>query len=119
MNKEIAREIATRWLARLRAPNSKQKRRFIQDHKSACAIGHAGQACADLLGLPIKDGILWWPDKPETPVSTRDVLDRLVEHGFKEASLYTVIKLNDQSRLSLPEIADWVEDQLQRDGVLS
>jgi hypothetical protein len=118
MNKEIAREIATRWLARLRDPKSKQAWRLLQDHDHACALGHGALVCADLLGLPVKRGFLRRPAEPNRRAFVSDVIKRMVAFGFKEACLNHVIKLNDQDWLSLPEIADWLENQLQRDGVL-
>jgi hypothetical protein len=118
MHREIAREVAARWLTRLRNPNSKQARRLLQDRDAACAIGHAGQACADLLGLPIKDGLLRRPDEPNKSAFTSDVIDRMVALGFSEALLNLVIGLNDRDGVSLAEIADWLENELQCDGVL-
>jgi hypothetical protein len=118
MHRKIAREIATRWLTRLRDPNSKQARRLLQDRDAACAIGHAGQACADLLGLPVKNGLLRQPEEPDESAFTSDVIDRMVALGFSEALLNRVIKLNDKDGVSLPDIAQWLEDELRLDGVL-
>jgi hypothetical protein len=42
----------------------------------------------------------------------------MVALGFSEALLNRVIKLNDKDGVSLPDIAQWLEDELRLDGVL-
>jgi len=104
--RRMKRSLRDKWLERLRDPNTKQCRyNYVRnDEGSCCALGHLTDACGfnpqcyssyalnQFIGgnlLPIQDG------------------------EFKGTSWgLTLIHLNDHKLLSLPEIADWIEQNV-------
>ena len=103
------------WLKRLRDPASKQCFSALNEGGSFCALGHLAQALreAELLeaSYPVNDGFgvyrLRDPSKDaegDYPLTAYDLLPPEV--------WTTISKMNDEERLTLPEVADWVEANL-------
>lgn len=104
-------EAKAKWLAQLRAPDAKQARGSLRTEDGMCCLGHLCQVIA-----------------PESwGVNQRGEVGFAYEHlgrlGFPDAFFLREINLadeaseflvrcNDNTRNTLPEIADWIEENL-------
>jgi hypothetical protein len=106
--------ILRRWLGQLRDPHSRQAFHRLYDAEAACALGQGMLACLDLLGLIVTERGVLDRRTPRRPLSLAQIVDRFVAAGFDRATVAAVIRLNDDRRLPLPRIADWLEQEIRK-----
>lgn len=111
----LSPEYKALWLKRLRDPASKQCFSALNEGGSFCALGHLGQGLreAGLLesNYPVEDGFgvyrLRDPSKDAEGDWPLTAYELLPAEAWTEVS-----RMNDVDRLTLTQIADWVEANL-------
>lgn len=103
---QLPKEFAEKWVAALRSGEYKQGS-FGLYRPSNCSYCCLGVACV-LAGQSPENIIRQWIDKPISGIP-----DELIGNGGNNDLVHDLSEMNDHDGKTFPEIADWIESNVE------